>query len=1346
MENSIRPRLEDIEDEEDLLRLQEEFISMNSTPAAKVFRRPPPVFGSASTPAKTEEDLGMPDLEDVPELEAVPEQQPERKVKSGKKKSLFASRRAQTSNAAESAPKKQQQEEEEPLVTKRLIDVNSMLGNVIGTVKESIPEPKKDVVKLDFDLGFANRARQSTGFPQPVHRSEFRKRMDEKLAKGKEETKSSNALPPKDDEEFVNEKYQDIHEENTNAINAMSEEDIIAARAQLMASMDPALIEKLMKRKPMSERKEDTSSASPNVKKVQFSDTIDTAADVMEEDHPIAMKKKYFQNVESEPEKMIWMGIGEQQDQTTDVPNFSNAAAQLRFDFAGNIITDKSVPVHKGLHHHGQNPNEAGYTIPELFHLMRSQVSSQRVIVLNTISRVIQKSKQQDYERPTSGNIWSFIISDMKGATYLRAALDDKYTGAVAAAINALASLICDEDNDISMYKHLRTNLDRGYERIWQVPAAEVESATTASGLDKKFTNAVDTLNNAPADNDNDEPEAGSMEAHAKLAEKDVITALVQMNILPRIRYLLEHMCQPGGLDSWTVMRLIAVVERLARTSDTICEMIAVEEPKIVDLIVSHGIENTQWPIISSSQSSNKSNAGWPSLEAIHFLHAMAAAKKQIAISVCIETGHVDNTLRFLTLSPSTMSDPAAVIHAFELQLATLELYRLLAAYGLYCHVMADLAPKIPLWIMAKDTLEDGKWDKTAELTYARSISVVALLETYLHDASDTHRTLPQHDICWAQPMAFHELIVSSLKKSAADLVTISTKKGTDLQDDAQLSLIAVSIGYLATWCRYLDSNPPADKQIVEDTWAVISDSLLQSSWLSALERVLENVGQTWPSRPQPVQYSNLSGIYTQDSIDHYKWLSKRDIVLDMVARFSQVLGSYGRIPLANIAQHACEWLIHDQVAHIMIDHIAKLYLGPHQSNFSWMESLQTRKYPAQTIWSHLYSVTSLTLSTRALPKSTIEPMSILAGYFMHKLSSGDEWPVQWILNHVLSTSSTTEKASNDDDGVLSPFYKQCVGSDDKVQESKGLFLHDGRFIDTMVQSGVQDTKIPHNLLALLMSPIDELYHADKSEILRDLPHGYNATEPNIVTAALDKTLQIYRLFGGHQDLTTVAVSLMKLFLLGERSGRNVQMEVGFATTEDGQDLFRDSNVTLRIQEWLNCMSAAQLHASLQEAWSDSSWHVRKAAVPFYQFYQDFAAQYAAISYGDRSFARLLLLPLMSSCPIDYKHHLWNDLIDTLPTIRVPITDLLGGIQAYLQPPEQNESILRDMLQAVCTRKVSKVDMNGAENGALYWLALHHLRFAYSNHTTPPSLLRDLQVLQPLFDQPFPSELANTSS
>ncbi|KAH8547794.1 hypothetical protein BGW37DRAFT_461962 [Umbelopsis sp. PMI_123] len=1274
MADSIRPKLDNIDDEEELIRLQEEFFSMNSTPAAKVIRRPPPVIGSTATPLKTEEDLGMPDLEDIPELEAVPEQQPEKKEKKTKKKSLFASRRAQASNATESAPT----DEPTPAVTKRLIDVNSMLGNVIGAVKESTPEPEKDVVKLDFDLGFANRSRQTTGFPQPVHRSEFRKRLDRQLAKEKEEETKSTTIPLKDNEEFVNEKYQDIHEENLNTINAMSEEEIAAARAQLMASMDPTLIEKLMKRKPMSERKDDMPAASQHVKKVQFSNTIDTATDELEEDHPIALKKKYFQNVESEPEKLAWMGIGDQQDQLTDIPTFSNEAAKLRFDFAGNIITDISVPVHKGLHHHGQNPNEAGYTIPELFHLMRSQVSSQRVIVLNTTSRIIQKSKNQDYGRPTSGNIWSFIISDMKGVTYLRAALDDKYTGAVAAAINAVASLICDDDNDISAYKHLHTYLDRGYERIWQVPAAEVESATTTTGLDKKFTNTVDTLNSVSNDDNAEEPQQNSMEAHAKLAEKDVIEALVHMNILPRIRYLLEHMCQPGGLDSWTIMRLIAIVERMARSSDSICETIAVEEPKIVDLIVAHGIENTQWPIISQSQSSNNSSSGWPSLEAIHFLHAMAAAKKQIAISVCIETGHVDNTLRFLSLSPSAMPDPSAVIHAYELQLATLELYRLLAAYGLYCHVMADLAPKIPLWIKAKDVLTNEKWDKTDELTYTRTVAVIALLETYLHDASDTHRTLPQHDICWAQPLAFHELIVSTLKAAATEL----------------LSLLSVCLGYLATWCRYLDTNPPTDKHIVEETWAVIADSILQSSWLSALSCLLDDIGQSWATRPQHLQYSNLSGIYAPDTMEHYKWLTKRDIVLDVTARFSQLLGSYGRIPLTEIAQQACEWLIHDQVVRIMIAQVAKLYLGSNQANFSWMEN---------------------------------------------------EWPVQWILIHVLSSTPSSEKASGDLD-VLSPFYKQAIGSDDMVQESKGFFLHDGRLIESMVHSGIRDTKLPQNLMALLLSPIDELYHADKSEILRELPHGYNATEPNIVTAALDKTLQIYHLFAGHQDLTIVAVSLMKIFLLGERSGRNLEVEVGFTNTEVGQELFRDSNVTLRIQEWLNCMSAAQLHASLQAAWSDSSWHVRKAAVPFYQFYQDFAAQYAAISFGDRSFARLLLLPLMSTCPIDYKHHLWNDLIDVLPTIRIPMVDLLGGVQVYVQPPEQNESILRDMLQAVCTRKVSKVDMNGGENCALYWLALQHLRTAYSIQNTPPSLLRDIQVLQPLFDQPFPSELVNITS
>lgn len=43
------------------------------------------------------------------------------------------------------------------------------------------------------------------------------------------------------------------------------------------------------------------------------------------------------------------------------------------------------------LHHHGEEPEAAGYTLDELFHLSRSTVLQQRVIALQTLSNIIRQ-------------------------------------------------------------------------------------------------------------------------------------------------------------------------------------------------------------------------------------------------------------------------------------------------------------------------------------------------------------------------------------------------------------------------------------------------------------------------------------------------------------------------------------------------------------------------------------------------------------------------------------------------------------------------------------------------------------------------------------------------------------------------------------------------------------------------------------------------------------------------------------------------------------------------------------------------------------------------------------------
>ncbi|KAJ2354649.1 hypothetical protein IWW50_003795, partial [Coemansia erecta] len=63
-----------------------------------------------------------------------------------------------------------------------------------------------------------------------------------------------------------------------------------------------------------------------------------------------------------------------------DASLLARASSRVRFAFDGQIMGEEQsdIPTSAGLHHHGDDPDKPGYTIPELLHLSRSTVSAQR--------------------------------------------------------------------------------------------------------------------------------------------------------------------------------------------------------------------------------------------------------------------------------------------------------------------------------------------------------------------------------------------------------------------------------------------------------------------------------------------------------------------------------------------------------------------------------------------------------------------------------------------------------------------------------------------------------------------------------------------------------------------------------------------------------------------------------------------------------------------------------------------------------------------------------------------------------------------------------------------------------
>ncbi|KAK0713052.1 RPAP1-like protein [Lasiosphaeria miniovina] len=110
------------------------------------------------------------------------------------------------------------------------------------------------------------------------------------------------------------------------------------------------------------------------------------------------LHRKFFPNLSADPSKLAWMAPLPTPNSTADreSPYYpgqeSLPVSVLRFDFRGRLIPprhSRDIPVTKGLHHHGEAPEAAGYTILELARLARSAVPAQRCLAFQTLGRML---------------------------------------------------------------------------------------------------------------------------------------------------------------------------------------------------------------------------------------------------------------------------------------------------------------------------------------------------------------------------------------------------------------------------------------------------------------------------------------------------------------------------------------------------------------------------------------------------------------------------------------------------------------------------------------------------------------------------------------------------------------------------------------------------------------------------------------------------------------------------------------------------------------------------------------------------------------------------------------------
>ncbi|KAG9246177.1 RPAP1-like protein [Calycina marina] len=282
-----------------------------------------------------------------------------------------------------------------------------------------------------------------------------------------------------------------IDEENTSRLAAMSEEEIAEERHELMEGLNPALLERLLKRANLDQDRGDTGfesmpTTSENLdakavedngdseeatpvpkpsgrlveaqKSVRLDDVeapkspIDLqpasvpfkgfnpeetiqpdvhfprapAAPELDPSDPSFFKNlhtKYFPSLPADPSKLAWMapvpthGSLADQESSYYPGQAALAAPALRFDFRGDLLPPRiarAMPTNKGLHHHGDAPESAGYTVPELSRLARSAFPAQRCIAFQCLGRILFRLGKGQFGGPESEmtkGLWQCIES-----------------------------------------------------------------------------------------------------------------------------------------------------------------------------------------------------------------------------------------------------------------------------------------------------------------------------------------------------------------------------------------------------------------------------------------------------------------------------------------------------------------------------------------------------------------------------------------------------------------------------------------------------------------------------------------------------------------------------------------------------------------------------------------------------------------------------------------------------------------------------------------------------------------------------------------------------------------------
>ncbi|XP_042356934.1 RNA polymerase II-associated protein 1 [Plectropomus leopardus] len=624
-----------------------------------------------------------------------------------------------------------------------------------------------------------------------------------------------------------------IHRENQAKLQAMSQSQILEEQKKLLSQLDPRLVEFVRSRKAQSvpssasaskqpqgrssednfplenvSRESDSSGAAVQLQEPQEvemeaeeEEKVPPPPAVTEEDLPLKRQKEWVHMDKLEPEKLEWM-----RDLPAPRRKGTQKAMQARFDFAGTLIPPtEDLPTHLGLHHHGEEPERAGYSLQELFLLSRSQLIQQRSLALSTLANILSKARAGEYLSVLQGSVVSTLL-DAGLLFLLRFALDDSVEGAMSAAVHALkALLVCAEDEECL---DCTFSWFRGLASFPLLPSAQEEEEEEDEGLPENMKETAKEKEERKSDHD--------------VARQDVVKGLLKMKLLPRLRYILE-VVRPSPR---VVQDVLEILTRIARHSSSSATQV-LDCPRLMETILSEFLP-TSWTAPSTPLP--QSVYGLPQASAMKLLRVLATSGRHACARLLNSFGVSERLPCLLSAEPSEL-----LLEQTEALRITTEAFRLwavAAGYGQACKLYIDLYAGLAKALQSVHRVLTPS-DPLLPLQLQRVLALLCLLTQVTHTAG-CHQELqaglvssqgeecpPPPPVSWGHVTGLQASLLGHLKGFVKNL-------DNPVQKEISLTVIPAYLSYLEAYYHQLSrQNCFKPVETLQDLELLTSELLL---------------------------------------------------------------------------------------------------------------------------------------------------------------------------------------------------------------------------------------------------------------------------------------------------------------------------------------------------------------------------------------------------------------------------------------------------------------------------------------------------------------------------------------